>query len=351
MDYIGSKKRFIKWIFDNIQKSLAVDSLQGLRFLDGCSGSGVVAVQAAEHGMHVWANDLFSFSSIMVEGSVKVKLPLKKASYYISELNKVTPIEGFFYKNYSEHAGRLYFSDANAGKIDACRSYVEQLQVAPPIKSYLLRCLLEAVSAVSNTTGVQAAFLKQLKARAQAPLVINQLPFRYCPAVETSQQSVEQLLLTTKELDVIYIDPPYNGRQYGPNYHLYETLIKNDDPFLTTQKTGLRDWEPYKSDFCNLNKAIVLIRQILRRADSRLLIFSYNSDGLLTPEHWETAITEELPGAEFTCCAQEVKRYKADNKRKNKETNLSEYLLIVKPVKTTPETITITGQWDFMRTK
>ena len=55
-------------------------------------------------------------------------------------------------------------------------------------------------------------------------------------------------LIKEIEGDILYLDPPYNARQYGANYHLLNTIAKYDS-FSTKGKTGLRDYQ--KSKYCS----------------------------------------------------------------------------------------------------
>ena len=61
-------------------------------------------------------------------------------------------------------------------------------------------------------------------------------------------------LIKKIEGDILYLDPPYNSRQYLPNYHLLETIAKYDDPKIKG-KTGIREYENQKSNFCNKSYA------------------------------------------------------------------------------------------------
>lgn len=111
----------------------------------------------------VISNDLMHFSKCVVEGSVNLpKEKFRDFMSHVSIINNLRGMEGFFFENYSENAGRLFFTDHNAMKIDACISYVGTIE-DEITKNYLSFCLLEAVSRVSNTMGVYAAFKKEFK--------------------------------------------------------------------------------------------------------------------------------------------------------------------------------------------
>lgn len=327
MDYIGSKEKLNDWLFGVMTAGINPGEMT---FLDACAGSGAVSKYAAKIGFaKVISNDIMEFPSHIVQGSVGLPKSLSKNAHSsIEELNNTIPLKGFFYNNYSENAGRLYFSDNNASKIDSCRNYISNAHTE--MKSYLLYCLLDAMSRVSNTTGVQAAFLKSLKERAKQDLVVRSLPsLNKIDVVHTYNQDISKLLsnmdfINIYKEDILYIDPPYNHRQYAPNYHLYETLVKNDNPKLHG-KTGLRSWEMAKSDFCSKKKCISFTRNIVDKTRASIVYISYSSDGIMSIEDLE----KEFRDLNIEIFDRVQKRYKSDgsNTKKYNTSILKEYLI------------------------
>jgi adenine-specific DNA-methyltransferase len=304
-------------------------------FLDACAGSGAVSKHASELGYKkIISNDIMEFPSHIVRGALA--FPVSDVDVALSidligKMNALSGTDGFFSQNYSESSGRIYFSDPNAKKIDACRIFIEDnVKDNLPLKSYLLYCLLEALSAASNTTGVQAAFLKKLKDRALKPLHIKVAPVRARPAaVEVYSKDILMLLndpefrQSGKE-DLLYIDPPYNERQYGPNYHLYETLVRYDNPKIHG-KTGLREWvSESKSDFCSKKTCLEFTRHVVNSTTAKEIYISYNSDGLLSKDE----IISAFPKGKCTLSEMEQRRYKSDSstKREYDKSPLKEYL-------------------------
>lgn len=328
MDYIGSKEKLNKWIFSIILNDV---NPTGLTFMDACAGSGSVSKYAAKYNFSkIISNDIMEFPSHIVRGAIS--LPNSKLEECINSINKMNALpgkEGFFYKNYSEQSGRLYFSNDNAKKIDACRIFIEERVNNPYIKSYLLYCLLEAFSSVSNTTGVQAAFLKKLKERAQKNIVIQPQTSLYkYGLVKTFNKDILSLL-TNKEFrdgykeDILYIDPPYNERQYAPNYHLYETLVKYDNPEIYG-KTGLRNWKQEKSNFCSKKTCLSFTKEVIENTRAKYVYISYNSDGILSPNDILDTFHNRVDIFSLN-----QKRYKSDNNPHKiyNTTELKEYVI------------------------
>lgn len=333
MDYIGSKAKLNNWIFNTLSKHIPKDEWNGLYFMDGCCGSGATSKFAIKQGFHVKSNDLFKFAGVIIKGFAGINANSNETEEIISEhiknINSIESIEGFFFKNYSVDAGRSYFTDENAKKIDATRAYIDTVS-DEKMKNYLLYMSLEGMSAVMNTTGVQAAFLKQIKERASKPFTV-----RFVPTYQSSVVTFTGDLLDVVEqdTDILYIDPPYNNRQYGPNYHLYETFVRNDNPKLAGV-TGLRDWQKEsKSRFCSKKTCRETFSSIVSASTAGIVMISYSSDGLLSEEELMSILT---PYGKVTLYKKLQNRYKADKKDKRTydTSDLYEFLFVIEKEKT-----------------
>lgn len=325
------------WIFQIITKNLPTKEYEKYTFLDGCAGSGSTSIHASDLGFNVVSNDLMQFSKCVVEGSVNLpRDKFRECLNHVNMMNNLTGIEGFFFKNFSENAGRLFFTNHNAKKIDACLSYVETID-AETSKNYLLYCLLEGISRVSNTMGVYAAFKKEFKKSALNELLLNrEKTSGKCNAKTFNMDIIELLRANIVNEDILYIDPPYNNRQYGPNYHIYETLVKNDNPKIKIvkneeSKAGLRDdWiEECSSDFCNKIKAKELLKDIIKETSAKYIYISYNSDGILDLSDFELLFLNEMLLSNLTIHIKPHVRYTSDNNPKKNYNNsyLREYLI------------------------
>ena len=63
--------------------------------------------------------------------------------------------------------------------------------------------------------------------------------------------------------DILYIDPPYNQRQYYTNYHILETLARYDKPSIQG-KTGLRRDTSTHSDFCSKKRVKTAFKKLIK---------------------------------------------------------------------------------------
>ncbi len=333
MRYIGSKENLLGFL-DSI---VAAQGFTEGTFCDLFAGTTTVGRHFKRRGFRVLSNDLMHYSFVFGKAYLEnnapptfagLELP-RRATLFdldtdplmqaLDHLNRLPPESGFMFQNYcdvgtvnQEHQ-RMYFSAANAGKIDAVRNQIEQWhdrQVITEGEFYvLLASLLEAVPSVSNTTGTYAAFLKFWESRSQKPLTLA------VPHVITSHLDHEVYrgnandLIGRIECDVLYLDPPYNSRQYAPNYHILETVAKWDAPSIYG-KSGLRPYKEEKSEYCQKDTAIQALRAVVCQAQCDLLLLSYNSEGIMPHEEICSVLSER---GSLTVAEQDYRRFRSDS--------------------------------------
>jgi adenine-specific DNA-methyltransferase len=329
VDYIGSKLKLNPWIFSTIEKYIHKNDWQNCWFLDGCSGTGAVAKFAIDNRFKVIANDILLFPSVIIKGyhGMSIKM-LSQVEQHITNINNISGRQGFFYHNYSEQAGRLYFTDENAKLLDATRTYIAHI-VNRRIRDYMLYLSLEGMSKMLNATGIQSTFLKKIKKTALRRFQVTLQPFHTAEDVHVFTDDLRVLLENnTLDEDILYLDPPYNNRQYGSYYHLYETFVRYDAPKITG-KGGLRDWKAEsKSDFCSKKTCLSMLEDIISRTKAKLIVISYSTDGMIKEEEI-TGMLEAKCESEIAVFRQPQKRYKADNNRENNKSALSELLFVL----------------------
>ena len=207
---------------------------------------------------------------------------------------------------------RQYFSDDNGKRCDAIRTEIEKWKKEKLINAneyyFLLATLLETVDKHANTASVYGAFLKQLKKTAQRPFVLK--PAELIINDQEHQVFNEDIneLASKIEGDILYLDPPYNHRQYATNYHILETVAKYDNPKIHG-KTGLRDYENQKSLYCSRTKAKKAFSDLILNARTKYIFLSYNNEGLMTLDDIKEIMSSRGKYGYFT---QEYSRFKAD---------------------------------------
>lgn len=324
MNYIGSKKRLLpfleKEIFSRVDK-------KGL-FIDLFAGTGVVAQMFKENGCDVLANDHSYFSYPLLNAKLKFK---RQPTPYEEELEKIYELARDYVEKFSEPMGfiekeytgeRTYFTLENARLIDFIRGYIDvhypKAIVGNAKRFYFIASLISAADKVANVASIYGAYLKTYKKTALKELQIN--PIKVTPHVRDDQEIIVRrmdalkcLVSNTREDSTLYLDPPYNARQYGANYHLLDTIALYDQPEIKG-KTGLRA-DYLKSEFCSKKTAKKGLCDILKANKGKNVFLSYNNEGIIG----EQGVIEcfESNGYEVEQIKFEYQRFKSNNNKQS----------------------------------
>jgi adenine-specific DNA-methyltransferase len=85
------------------------------------------------------------------------------------------------------------------------------------------------------------------------------------------------------DLDLAYIDPPYNQHPYGSNYFMLNLLVHYQRPKELSRVSGIpTDWR--RSGYNTKAQSLDLLRDLLHTLDSRFLLVSFNNDGFIKPD-------------------------------------------------------------------
>ena len=328
MNYIGSKHKLSPFIYKTVTQICGSD-LSDKVFCDLFAGTGIVGRYFKPHVKQVIANDVEYYSYVLNRNYIGNHFEFEYQDF-LDALNSLEGTKGFIFENYSEggKSGRNYFTSENGQKIDAIRIQIkkwkENSQISEDQYFFLIASLLESADKVANTASVYGAYLKHIKKSAAKPLflvpalIINES--HSVPLINQNnqvfQKDANQLI---KEItgDILYLDPPYNSRQYGANYHLLNTIAKYDT-FVPKGKTGLREY--YKSDWCRTGEALKSFEELIENAQFSYIFLSYNNEGIMSQNEVETVMKRF---GKYTLKTKKYRRFKAD-KTENRNHKASE---------------------------
>ncbi|MBQ8367631.1 MAG: DNA adenine methylase [Alphaproteobacteria bacterium] len=333
MNYIGSKLSLLSFIQNSI---FEVAGTTNEIFCDLFAGTGIVGRHFKKLGYSIVSNDLQYYSYVLnrhyIGNSQNLAFSNFPAGKIFDILNNATPKKGFIFNNYAFGSGsnRLYFSDSNAIKCDSIRLLIEELHSNNSISDneyfFLLTSLLESIDKHANTASVYAAFLKKLKKSAQKDFYVApaETIISHKPQLVFNQDANK--LIREIKADILYLDPPYNERQYASNYHLLETIAKYDSPVLIG-KTGLRDYKNQKSEYCRKQSAVHAFADIIRNANAKYIFLSYNNEGLISFDEIRYIMSNK---GKYGYFEQKYNRFKADKHREYSADSTTEYIHWVK---------------------
>jgi adenine-specific DNA-methyltransferase len=183
------------------------------------------------------------------------------------------------------------------------------------------------MDARANTAAVYGAFLKKIKPSALKPLQLKPSALIENDNEHIIYQEDINKLIKTVSGDILYLDPPYNHRQYSSYYHILETIAKKDKPSIRGL-AGIRN-DDVKSLYCQKANAEKAFEYVVQNADVRYIFVSYNNEGILPLDTIREILSQR---GEYGCFTQKYKRYQSDveKNRTIHGTETMEYLHFVK---------------------
>ena len=266
--YIGNKHKLIEWIFSIIQKEC-----RGRTFTDIFAGTGVVTAVASKHFDDIIVND-FLYSNQVIYNAFfgNGDWDADKIDGVIRHYNNING-EDLEDNYFSRSFGGKYFSNNSAKIIGFVRDNIEDNHANLTKREYdiLIASLLYSIDKIANTVGhYDAYFKKEFVAdnffmRPIDPVVVKKIAIFRDDA---------NLLAKRIDTDIVYIDPPYNSRQYSRFYHLLETVTKWDKPKL--HGVALKPEAENMSDYCRVS-AKHRFAELVHDLKAKHLVVSYNN--------------------------------------------------------------------------
>lgn len=329
MNYIGNKTKLLEFLETSIKDFTKIEEFDGEVFADLFAGTCSVGAYFKSLGCKVIANDIQEYSYVLCKNLIDNNK--KFSDKLIEDFNNLEPVNGYFTQTYSP-AGpdkRMYWTEENAMKIDACLKYLKESLENKTISKgeyyFLLASLIESATKFSNTMGTFGAHAKHWTGKSSKLLEITPCQPKIGKYKGKSYNETAETLISKISGDILYQDIPYGTRSYSSNFSPLETLAKNDN-MTVHGKTGIRDdVSTQKSAFCSKATALPALEQIVKDAKFKYIFLSYSTDGIMKEEDIKKMFEKY---GNVKVYRQLYKRYKADksDKRKYDESDLYELL-------------------------
>lgn len=272
--YLGSKTKLLNFIDGIIEK----ENIEFESFADIFAGTGSVANHFYDRSKII-VNDILdsnyhAYNAFFGNDKIREKKLRERLKIYNS-LDVKNYDDNYFSKNFSN----TYFDEDNSKKIGVIREDIEKLFEEKIItareKSYLLTSLIYALDRIANTVGHYDAYRKVDIPEKKLFLLPLDVKFSKYGA-EIHKSDANELVKNIKA-DVVYIDPPYNSRQYSDAYHLLENIAswKKQEVFGVAKKIN-RDH--IKSKY-NMKSAGVAFGELIDSIEAKYILVSYNDMG------------------------------------------------------------------------
>lgn len=281
--YLGSKTKLLNQIDSALQRQLGRPPTT---LLDAFSGSGVVAAHFAQAGSQTISSDLLLHNVIALKTFLNYEdYDYAEACELLVKMASTEPEDGYI----TETFGGKYFSIENARKLDAAREFIQSEVQSETMKNFALTSLLYAADKVAQTVGHYDAFFN--RESVERPLVFR-APL---PVGTGSKHRVlnedANLVVKANSTEVLYLDPPYNSRQYSDAYHVLENIARWDKPevFGVARKM---DRTQMKSKYST--RAVgEAFSELIQSATADLIVMSYSNTGNSRASRSNNLLTDE----------------------------------------------------------
>ncbi|PFG68258.1 adenine-specific DNA-methyltransferase [Propionibacteriaceae bacterium ES.041] len=278
--YLGSKRTLVPVLGELFARSGARTAV------DLFTGTTRVAQEFLRRGGSVHANDTAAYAEVLaqcyVETDPETVDPAELAEA-LAELAALPGRRGYVTEVFCERA--RYFQPHNGMRIDAIRAGIDERYADHRLRPLLLTALLEAADRVDSTVGLQMAFLKSWSTRSHRALQLRApVP---APGVGTAWRlDAYEAVRRLPPVDLAYLDPPYNQHRYFTNYHVWETLVRGDEPEhygIACKRIDARGAHTH-SPWNSRRRMPAEFARVLTELRAEVLLVSYNNEGFLPLE-------------------------------------------------------------------
>ncbi|MFT3882694.1 MAG: DNA adenine methylase [Gemmatales bacterium] len=307
--YLGNKRSLLGNIGLAVEQVKARLGKTKLRVFDAFSGSGVVSRYLKAHAEYLVSNDLEDYAAVTSRCYLRNKSNVDRQSLLklVDNLNAQVSSDniqpGFIEELYSPRddqqitkEDRVFYTQDNARRLDRYRQLIDA--VPSEFQDLLLGPLLSKASIHANTAGVFKGFYKNRQTqigqfggsgsdallRIKGQIVLEPpILSRFECDVEVLQQDANEAARHLKNLDLAYLDPPYNQHPYGSNYFMLNLLVNYQRPVEMSRVSGIpTNWR--RSGYNVRSRSLRLFQELIETLDAKFLLISFNNEGFISPQ-------------------------------------------------------------------
>jgi adenine-specific DNA-methyltransferase len=278
--YLGSKRTLVPVLGE------IATAVEARTALDLFTGTTRVAQELKRRGVHVTANDRAHYSAVFSDCFVATDadlVDLDELDALLTELDALPGEPGYVTETFCRQA--RYFQPHNGARIDAIRRVLATDLAHHPLWPVLMTALLVAADRVDSTTGVQMAYLKQWAPRSYRDLQLARPALLPGPGA-TLRLDAAEAVEVGPPVDLAYLDPPYNQHRYETNYHVWETLVRGDEPDhygVACKRVDSRDLTR-KSVFNVKRTMPTALADLVARVRGEVVVVSCNDESWVAPD-------------------------------------------------------------------
>jgi len=300
--YLGSKRTLLPQIVGLVQRFPEVR-----RVADLFSGTSRVGHALKRAGYAVVANDHNAYAHVLAQCYVATDLgDVAAVPKILAELDALPGEPGYFTETFCERS--RFFQPHNGARVDAIRAAIDTLSLSPAERAVVLTSLMQAADRVDSTCGVQMAFVKKWAARSHKRLTLRMpevLPRADHGAGEARCEDANEIAAAL-DVDLVYLDPPYNQHSYLGNYHVWETLVRWDAPEVYGVACKRVDCQTRKSPYNSKRNHARAFEELVQAIRAPLIIVSFNDEGYQARADLEALLREH---GEVAVLSHDFKRY------------------------------------------
>ena len=335
LNYIGSKFQLLEWIEEQIKEKTGLVSFQDKIVGDLFSGTGIVSYHFRKKGAITVSNDAELYSSIITNAFALSDYNEACKSFIENiqkELDEGKNKVGYITRNYSpyEECERMFFTVENAMKIDYISERIQETNLSENDYNFVLASLILSADNVSNVPAVYGCYLKNFKAKATKKLKLEPVHTNTLKCKDGSTVYNKDILSLDfpQKLDIVYLDPPYNERQYSKNYFPLNMIAlsprEQEIQSPLRGKTGIPE-DCFLSPFCKKGQVEEAFNTLFSNINSHWLFMSYNSESIVSKERLIEIMKKY---GEVSVTERDYKRFKSFEY--NDDNEIKEYLFCLK---------------------